>query len=795
MAIPGARWALLVGIDLYLHGQRRKNEDGHTIHYPPLSGCVNDIRLVEHVLKEMGVPESHILTLTAPNRVPSQQDQVRGITREMIISAFDKLTDLAGPGDLVYVHYSGHGGRVRTVYEGLKGRNGYDEALVPSDVEITGGMYLRDVELAFLLKKMVDKGLFLTAAIDSCHSGSATRSEGVGAMTRGIGESDEAVLDTDKIDLFELSPGNGGAVSRSAAGVQSWLLDPQGYTCLSACCVLESAHEIRFMSGRVHGVFTYCLTKILRGTTDKVTHEFLYGQVCALVHSYFLNQTPVIEGDANRLFFDTGKDRQRDPIRVKRLNYEARRVILDGGYLCGVNEDEEYEVYSPDLTSHNPLARILIRESLDFESTAEIISSPISQDQVIVLGCEVVLSKSSPRKPILVRLMPSSNASAPEASTEQDRALQKIRDLAHAYPTLPWNISSSDRYAVSFLIEVNEHLEYKLRDAANCPIPNLPPFPISDNNSANVLSDCITHIAKYLRIKRLTARNLPRSSLNLTSFKLVGVAKDPTAPPKMPGLRHAAGGGRMSITCKNGMFQVSHKEYVTVLFDNPSPDTVYLTVFDLTASWAVTRIHPSGQFDEVPPGQHRALQFRMEVSKDILDRGEFQTTDHLKAVVTLRPVMALRSLELENLERAARDGNLRHEDNDLDNLLENFNMTSRVALHRTSSVGLWRTFDIVITTRCRQDEYHTGPADTDTRLSSFTTDPDELLVQYIEWYKTKAPTRQRELEKALVLLRRGCHDLGTLKVMTDSDWLEIGVEKGLGRRLSRDITEFESLTG
>ncbi|KAM5341369.1 hypothetical protein ACJ41O_014400 [Fusarium nematophilum] len=702
---------------------------------------------------------------------------------------------MAQPGDLVYIHYSGHGGRVRTVYEGLKGKNGYDEALVPSDVEITGGMYLRDVELAFLLKRMVDKGLIVTAAIDSCHSGSATRSEGVEARTRGIGEWDEAVLDTDKMDLFELGPGNSRAVTRGAAGAQSWLLDPQGYTCLSACCVLESAHEIRLMSGRVHGVFTYCLAKALGDSSGKVTHESLYGQVCALVHSYFSNQTPVIEGDANRLFFDTGKGRQRNPIRVKRLNRKARGLVLDAGYLCGVNEDEEYEVCSPDSTSHNPLARILIREVLDFESTADITSSPVSQDQGIVPGCEVVLSKSSPRKPILVRLMPRSSASTLEASAEHDRALQKIRDLVNTDPTLPWNLSSSDRDAVSFLIVADDHLEYKLSDAANYPFRNLPPLPVSDNNSANVLSDCITHISKYLRVKRLTARALPHSSLNLACFRLVGVAKNPALPPEMPGLRHAAGDGRAIPVCMNRMFQVSHQEYVTILFDNPGPDTVYLTVFDLTANWAVTQIYPSGVFEEVGPRQNRLLQFRMEISKDMLDRGEFQTTDHLKAIVTLRPVMALRSLELKNLERATRDGSLRHADDGLGNLLEIFDMASRVAIHRTSSVGLWRAFDIVITTRCRQDEDHAGPADAGTALSPSTTDPDELLVQYVEWYKTKAPARRGELEMALVALRRGCHDLGTLKAMTDPDWHEIGVEKGLGRRLSRDVTEFESLTG
>jgi hypothetical protein len=65
------------------------------------------------------------------------------------------------------------------VYEGLKGSDGVDEALVPMDIETMCdgeyGKYLRDIEIASLLKKMVDKKLVARVVIDSCHSGSARR--------------------------------------------------------------------------------------------------------------------------------------------------------------------------------------------------------------------------------------------------------------------------------------------------------------------------------------------------------------------------------------------------------------------------------------------------------------------------------------------------------------------------------------------------------------------------------------------------------------------------------------------
>jgi Caspase domain len=69
------------------------------------------------------------------------------------------------------IHYSGHGGRAPTMFRSLKGANGLDEALVPTDIGNSEARYLRDLELARLLNGMVDKGLIVTVVLDSCHCG------------------------------------------------------------------------------------------------------------------------------------------------------------------------------------------------------------------------------------------------------------------------------------------------------------------------------------------------------------------------------------------------------------------------------------------------------------------------------------------------------------------------------------------------------------------------------------------------------------------------------------------------
>ena len=180
-------YALLIGIDCYLPNKLPSGG-----YYSSLHGCVRDINHVEEFLKRrLGLSEECILKLTAissgSNEPSEPKDQWP--TYENMVAAFQKLTDMAKSGDQVYIHYSGHGRRTKTLVPELKGSNGLDETLVPTDIGYSETRYLRDIEIAHLLKKMVDKGLIVTIVLDSCHSGGVTRG-GNKAAVRGLGKVD-----------------------------------------------------------------------------------------------------------------------------------------------------------------------------------------------------------------------------------------------------------------------------------------------------------------------------------------------------------------------------------------------------------------------------------------------------------------------------------------------------------------------------------------------------------------------------------------------------------------------------
>src|SRR4028118_2233434 len=184
-------YALLIGIDGYNPNRLYKN----------LKGAVRDINLVaSYLLETLKIPSERVFKLTSPNLEVAETIETKDPkpTYENIVAQFNAITEIAQPGEQVYIYYSGHGGRATTIYPELRGgADQYDEGIVPMDVGDREGRYLRDVELATLLKRMTDKGLIVTLVLDSCHSGEATRGDDV--AIRGAGETDTAPRDSESL--------------------------------------------------------------------------------------------------------------------------------------------------------------------------------------------------------------------------------------------------------------------------------------------------------------------------------------------------------------------------------------------------------------------------------------------------------------------------------------------------------------------------------------------------------------------------------------------------------------------
>ena len=146
-----------------------------------------DVPLVQGVLKSAGFKS--VTTLVN-----------RQATKVGIVGAFKRMTASCKQGDVVYIHYSGHGQQMTDVHNDEK--DGLDECWIPYDAyRKASATYHREkhrtddelnVYLNAIRNKIGAKGKLLVV-IDACHSGDGTRVD-EDEVVRGV--EDTLVVDS-----------------------------------------------------------------------------------------------------------------------------------------------------------------------------------------------------------------------------------------------------------------------------------------------------------------------------------------------------------------------------------------------------------------------------------------------------------------------------------------------------------------------------------------------------------------------------------------------------------------------
>eukprot|EP00756_Hemistasia_phaeocysticola_P003341 Hpha_TRINITY_DN12200_c0_g1::TRINITY_DN12200_c0_g1_i1::g.16975::m.16975 len=158
----GSKKSLLIGI----------NYIGHSSGV--LSGCINDVcSMKEYICESEGFPDdedSMRVLVDDPydqnvqDYIPIRTDQP---TRANIMDSLQWLVDGAQPGDVLFLHYSGHGSQVRDRTGDEE--DGKDETLCPTDYSSAG--MITDDEIYQIIVAPLPPGVRLIALMDCCHSG------------------------------------------------------------------------------------------------------------------------------------------------------------------------------------------------------------------------------------------------------------------------------------------------------------------------------------------------------------------------------------------------------------------------------------------------------------------------------------------------------------------------------------------------------------------------------------------------------------------------------------------------
>lgn len=629
-----SHWAILIGINFY-RGDRC------------LQGSVRDAETVKGYLEAGSTPvDIAILTATqspSPLSCRPVEEPDFWPTRANVIGKLKRVLEKANHGDLVYIHYAGHGTRRKDSQE--SGHQSGNLAFVLFEDTDHGCSYLRGPELANCLRLMVAKGLLVTLVLDCCYSGSVLRAGNIhGADVRAISYK-PAIDAASPLELFMDFSDSINGVRDAQMPLEQWLVNPNGYTILAACGPHERAWEIE-IEGERRGALTYFLTEALsalRKSGVELTHQSLYQHLRTRFHASWPQQTPMRYGNKNFSFF--GKLSVASNTGFASVyRTDDGRLCLSAGEAHGVHKGDEYAVYPfdtpEDVDSRASRASVMAKVDTVRCLTSDLmgvgeLASPV--DQIRTGWKAKPVTHFSPRK-TSVRLMASGGCQVfREEAAKQWRFLRLCTENHATEPCI-------------FNVTLNEHNEYEILDGSLERIVSLPTIRLDTPGASGRVMDVLQHLATFKYFEGVDNRTPSPSFAG--SFCVL-----PTKP---------AGG--------SGVFNVKHGDEWSFTAENFGDCPLYLAIFNFTPSWKIVDLvsqSGEGDFRVIQPRDKedrnkKEIRLQMEVPEFLQRRGKKQCEDVVKVFLTSKPtsfpsmVLPEISFQPETPNRAVRgsDGQL-----------------------------------------------------------------------------------------------------------------------------------------
>ncbi|MEM9008558.1 MAG: caspase family protein [Cyanobacteria bacterium P01_F01_bin.86] len=644
MAIPGNSgfYSLLIGINHYLPNDL----------YKDLQGCVRDIDLVaDYLQNSLGVPSQKIWKLTSPNPEESILEGLRSVeknpTYRNIVEAFQEVTEAAQPGEQIYIHYSGHGGRAKTIYSSIKGAEQSDESIVPIDFAAPTGRYLRDVEVATLLQRMIDKGAIVTIILDSCHSGGATRGDCEIRGVEGVDQSDQPmeslVASQEELEANWRSLTEGS----TAASQQNWLPASRDYVCLAACRSTERAYEYAANGKERNGALTFWMMDTLtNNSVPNLDYKSLYERIAAKIQSRFPNQMPMLMGEENRLVFGTDLANSRYTAIVQSCDLEKKQVELRVGLANGISRGYRFAIYpfgTQDFsTSEQKLAIVEVTRLQATSCTAKLITveeggldlsarldaAQISPDKL--QGAPAVMESAPPDLKRRVRLVNDKAAGEKEhelpaeLADQQKAALQKVKQ---ALTDNGWVTEVEDEQEAHYQVAVGREGDYEI--CIGLPLKNLrPPVKVDEPDAAKTVVERLVHLAKYQSTQELDNR-----ASALTRFLSVELMRQPDWQPGDP---------KKTVPFEDSHnIEISVDEFAFLKIVNNHQVDINVAILDLEPTWAIGKIpilNLPGPFYTMAPGEEQIVPLKFSLPEGPEDKPLYaKAKETLKVFATLGP--------------------------------------------------------------------------------------------------------------------------------------------------------------
>ncbi|KAF3918631.1 Metacaspase-1 [Arthrobotrys entomopaga] len=606
MTLSHDTWALLIGINCYIPGRAGNKR---SVHYGNLKGCVNDTLAVKNYLESIGVRNIKRLTSTTDPKSgrPIEERSEKIPTFANVERELESITKKASRGDLVYIHYSGHGIRREALgtQEGQRfsGDKINGTALALADV-MDEGPYLTGYQLGVFVKRMVKlKDLRVTLILDSCFSGQGTRDaiystssyigyrtadEGFDSMTLPVDlEVDDRIAEIDRTigDSSE---------SRNAIVKASWLANPTGCTILTACDFNESAREeTKSGSTSTHGAFTFYMLERLQqnlasSSSRRPTHAHVRDYVEEKL-SQSHKQSPVLHGDGEHIFF--GKERVIERPLCRILTQTDDEVELDIGYAQGVSLGAKYTVYPenqvPGSNNSTPFEAYVtnLSASNPFRSTAAIIR-PDDYIGPINLKSGSAMLDTWALPETTVDISPSLRRALSSAGIP----LQTLEDELTAVGITISDPGDKTDPKPSYILDLNntQVLQIYTQTKSNNRerIQRIPKILLTDPNWAKDITTVLNHICRFQSLRNIRNTD-PCCQLPPNCLEIL-VKQRPNRRAKV----------RLLETI-NGRYNTLHGAQIAYSFRLSDKYTasgsshLFASFYMFNATWGITKLHPA----------------------------------------------------------------------------------------------------------------------------------------------------------------------------------------------------------
>lgn len=291
----------------------------------------NDVPLIKCALEGQGFNEQNITLITD-----------RKATKSGIINAMNTLIRAANKGDIIVVHYSGHG-------QQISDDNGdeidkLDETLVSWDAPAyyykgyTGDKHLRDDEFGELISALrirVGPDGQVLVFMDSCHSGTGTRGEKPAVKVRGG-------VDPLIIPDFESVTSTGSTESEKGFGMNETPAGTRGSGGGMAPMVLfagasfnELNYETLDENGNGVGSLSFSITKVFSEMEQGMTYRTLFNKVHASMSTVAPRQTPMLEGDIDYKVFNGTVVEQEPYFSITNI-LNDKEIRINGGKIMNL---------------------------------------------------------------------------------------------------------------------------------------------------------------------------------------------------------------------------------------------------------------------------------------------------------------------------------------------------------------------------------------------------------------------------------------------------------------------------